>query len=513
MLNDIIKFVRLIPVLQPVYAKFPKSYLALASFSTAVGYGFLALFPVMSLILFFTIFGNISTASGIVDWLFVLVHIIVLTVVALTSFFILSAQFLPPTGVELDWEKPDKLIDEMLLLIERYSCRTFDNVIFSTDYSIKIIQTPRYGIPVFTHTTLIIGLPTLLCLSPDHFKGSLARVIGQYSGSYNQLPNWISRSTLNWRHYLPVYKNGKTPFHKFIYHFFSIYCPLTEALCYFAIQKDELQADHYVLDVINDNDVVAMISANIVNPEFLDKKFWPKIQSMARKNPKMPEFLPYDSMANTIAKGLNHEDKERWLKAAFTASPDYSHTLPGLRDRMYGLGHEEIIIPKKFSFNAAKHYLGEYVNEVISTMDQIWLQRLQLALKVINDSDKTQKPYSNDHPLVIQLRNLQIKTKQTPLNEEEVFELAKLTSKIDGKAAGLKIYNRILKQRPNDVKILYTIGRLLLGNNDDSGIKVLMRAMELNPKCQAPACRMISKYYLKTGDRKTAEQWQVKSTT
>jgi len=513
MLNDIIKFVLLIPILQPVYAMFPKIYMVLASLATAIGYGFLVFFPLLSLILISTLFGTISDASGILDWIFVLVHIIILGLVAPISYFMISTQFLTPTGVELDWEKPDKFIDEMLLLIERYSCRTFDNIIFTPDYSIKIVQTPRYGIPVFTHTTLSIGLPTLLCLSPDHFKGSLARVIGQYSGQYDQLTNWIYRSTLNWRLYLHAYKNGKTIFHKFLYSFFSIYCPLTEALCYFAIQKDELKSDHYVLDVINDNDVVAMMSANLVNLEFLDKKFWPKIQSMARKNPITPEYLPYSSMANAIVKGLSHEDKERWLKIAYSGSIDYSHTLPGLRDRMYSLGHEEIIIPSKFSFNAARHYLGEYVNEVISTMDQIWLQRLQLALNVTKSSNKTPETYADNDPLVIQLKELQRKTKESALSEEEVFELARLTSKIDGKAAGLKIYNRILKQRPNDVKILYTIGRLLLGNNDEFGIKVLTRAMELNPKCQGPACRMISKYYIKSGDTKSAEQWQAKSTT
>lgn len=514
MLNDIIKFVRLIPVLQPVYDKFPKIYLTLATITTAAGYGFIAFFPIMSLILFIMLFGNISGASGIIDWILVLLHIAILALVSITSFFMASTQFQPPSGVELNWEKPDKLIDEMLLLTERYSCRAFDNVIFTAEYSIKIIQTPRYSIPVFTHTTLSIGLPTLLCLSPDHFKGTLARAIGQYSGQYDHLTNWIFRSTLNWRHYRQAYKNGTTYFHKFIYYFFSIYCPLSEAINYFAIRKDELQSDHYVLDVINDNDVVAMISANIVNPEFLDTKFWPKIQSMARKNPMSPEFLPYDSMANALAKALNYSDKERWLKTAYSASIDYSHTLPGLRDRMYGLGHEEIIVPSKFSFNAARHYLGDdYTNEVISTMDQIWLQRLQLALNVVKEISKPHQTYTEDDPLVVQLRELQKKTKETPLNEEEVFELARLTSKVDGKAAGLKIYTRILNQRPNDVKILYTIGRVLLGNNDDSGIKVLTRAMELNPKCQGPACRMISKYFLKTGDTKAAEQWQAKSTT
>jgi hypothetical protein len=513
MLNDIIKFVRLIPVLQPVYAKFPKSYLALAACSTAVGYGFLAFFPLMTLILFFTLFGSISSATGIIDWILVLMHIAVLAIVAVTSFFMATAQFLPPSGVELDWEKPDKLIDEMLLLVERYSCRSFDNVIFTTDYSISISQTPRFSMPVFTHTTLCIGLPTMLCLSPDHFKGSLARVIGQYSGQYDFLTNWIHRSTKIWRHYLNAFKNGKNPFHKFLYYFFSIYCPLTEAISFFAIQRDELKSDHYVLDVINDNDVVAMISANIVNPEFLDKKFWPKIQSMARKNPSAPEHLPFDSMTNAIANGLNHEDKERWLKAAYSATIDFSHTLPGLRDRMYSLGHEEIIIPSKFNFNAAKHYLGEYANEVISTMDQIWLQRLQLALKITKDSANTKTSYSENDPIVTQLRDLQRKTKESALSEQEVFELARLTSKVEGKTAGLKIYNRILKQRPNDVKILYSIGRLLLGSNDESGIKVLTRAMELNPKCQAPACRMISKYYLKSGDTKSAQKWQAKSTT
>jgi len=513
MLNDIIKFVRLIPVLQPIYSKFPKGYLTLACISTAIGYGFLAFFPLMTIILFFTMFGNIGSASGIIDWLLVLIHIAILGLVAVTSFFIFSTRFLAPTGVELDWEKPDKLIDEILLLAERYSCRAFDSVIFTADYSIKIIQTPRYGFPVFTHTTLSIGLPIMLCLSPDHFKGSLARVIGQYSGQYDPIANWISRSTINWRYYLQAYKNQKSIFHKFLYYFFSIYCPLTEALSYFAIQRDELKSDHYVLDVINDNDVVAMIGANIINPEFLDKKFWPKIQSMARKNPNSPEHLPYNSMANAFTKGLSHEEKERLLKVAYSVSIDYSHNMPSLRERMYALGHEEIIVPSKFNFNAAKHYLGDYVNEVISTMDQIWLQRLQLALNVIKDSDKSQTKYSDTDPLVIQLRELQKKTKETPLNEEEVFELARLTSKVDGKSAGLKIYNRILKQRPNDVKILYNIGRLLLGNNDASGIKILSRAMELNPKCQGPACRMISKYYLKSGDTKSADQWQAKSTT
>ena len=62
------------------------------------------------------------------------------------------------------------------------------------------------------------------------------------------------------------------------------------------------------------------------------------------------------------------------------------------------------------------------------------------------------------------------------------------------------LYQQILRQDPQHAKTLFAVGRILLSQNDPSGIKILERAMSIDKGCVAQSCWMLAQYFKRTGD-------------
>ena len=105
------------------------------------------------------------------------------------------------------------------------------------------------------------------------------------------------------------------------------------------------------------------------------------------------------------------------------------------------------------------------------------------------------------------LAELKQKADFAELNDNEAWELAFLTEKLEDKFLAITLYQQVLKQNPNHAKTLFAVGRILLGKNDASGVKALERAMELDKGCLAQACWMLAKYYKATGDEARSKQY------
>jgi len=98
------------------------------------------------------------------------------------------------------------------------------------------------------------------------------------------------------------------------------------------------------------------------------------------------------------------------------------------------------------------------------------------------------------------LSDLKQKADSDSLNDNEAWELAHLTEKLEDKALAIQLYQQVLKQNPNHAKTLFAIGRILLTRDDPTGVKILERAMELDKGCVAQGCWMLAKYFKSAGN-------------
>jgi hypothetical protein len=142
------------------------------------------------------------------------------------------------------------------------------------------------------------------------------------------------------------------------------------------LQKEELEADSYGMDLVNHSDMVECIVYEEVVAEFLKNKYWPKIYHMAKRS-GTPEFLPYSQMTKVIKAGISNEEISQSVQAALKAELNVSSFMPTLPVRLNHLGHAKPLPPKRLGTTAAEILLGNAQAKIIEMFDKRWLAKLK----------------------------------------------------------------------------------------------------------------------------------------
>ena len=523
---------RISQALGNLYQKQEKVYLALAAMMTGLGYFLLALPPIMSLVGLLNVLGGISSASTFTAWLSVLFWMVVTAAAGIITFTMLRSKTQMPSGLGLKEDKAPRLHDLISEIGEVYKLPTIDRIIVHDHCQLDMIAVPRFGLPLLKTNVLYIGLPVLQSLSPLQFKGSLARKLGQFTAEHNKLTHWIYR----WRKYCTLYQRSynriSSPLYMPIKLFFKIYTPIMEAFTVHAARKDELEADMYALQIMNDKELADVILRQEVCSEFLKTKYWPKIFAMLRKNPNKPEHLPHINMPAVMRKTLTENEFAQTMNELINAEPTWKDGMPDLHARLEHIGQTKLDMPPPVMETAAQRYLGDAFSAVIKLLDKQWLakngksksasgndnqdvdpaavkHKVKRGAPIDNDSSMLETTEVDDSlPLEEQkYQSLRNKARQASLNENEAFELATYSEKFEGKAAAIAMYQKILKKDPNHAKTIFAVGRILLTSNDPSGVKILEKAMQLDKGCIAQACWMLAKYYKALGDEDRSKEY------
>jgi len=523
---------RISQVLGNIYQKQEKVYLALAATMTGLGYLLLALPPIMTLIGTINVLSGMSSASSFTAWLSVLLWMVITAASGLITFTLISSKTQMPSGLGLKEDKAPRLHELIGEIGEVYKLPSIDRIIVHDHSQLDMIAVPRFGLPLLKTNVLYIGLPVMQSLSPLQFKGALARKLGQFTAEHNKLTHWIYR----WRKYCALYQRSysriKSPLYMPLNFFFKIYTPILEAFTVHAARKDELEADMYALQIMNDTELADVIIRQEVCSTFLKTKYWPKIFAMLRKNPNKPEHLPHINMPAVMRKTLTENEFAQIMKDLINAETNWKDGMPDLHTRLEHIGQTKLDMPPPVMETAAQRYLGDAFSAVIKLLDKQWLAKngkskassaqakqdvdpasvehnVKKSAPIDNDSSMLETTEVDDNlPLEEQkYQSLRNKARQASLNENEAFELATYSEKFEGKAAAIAMYQKILKKDPNHAKTIFAVGRILLTSNDPSGVKILEKAMQLDKGCIAQACWMLAKYYKALGDEDRSKEY------
>jgi hypothetical protein len=345
--------------------------------------GFLLLFgvPLITLILLLQLPQQIAAATTIVDWALFAASILAILFGSLVSWVIVRTPLKSPHGLPLDHTSAPGLLDLIDELENSYGRACVHCVVLRSDYDIQLIRTPRHGIPVWTTNTLTIGLPMLLSLPPSHFKALLARRIGQASGKHNRFSGWFYQLAAIWRAYRDGYSRQASPVVKFLGAFFKLYLPFYRKLAFFAMRQDELEADRYALELVNDRDMAGVMSQEIITRGFLEQKYWPKIKQLVRRG-DTTRYAPYRQMPQVVQKSLTPEDARNWLMAAINQPDNLTEIMPPLTSRLENIGHKKTGAPVPLTEVAASGYIApQALNSIVGKFDQRWLKRQQQHLR------------------------------------------------------------------------------------------------------------------------------------
>lgn len=560
---------RLQQSMQAIDERYPGLTLGLAVFVTGFGYLLLALPPLLLLIGLFKLPTGIANATSFTAWLALLPWFVITAVSAVITYSMLRTNAALPSGLGLKEDKAPRLYELLTEMRETYKMPKIHRVTIHDHCELELVPVPRFGLPFISTNVLYIGLPVLQNLSPIQFRAALARRLGQYSARHNKLTHWIYR----WRQYCrqcrKAHRKSGSFVSKPLQWFFNLYTPMMIACTAPAARRDELQADMYTLELMNDKEVAEFILRNEVCRTFLRKKYWPKIHAMLRKQPGNPEHLPHINMPRIVRKALTENEFAQILKELIDQEPAWNEAQPVLHSRLENIGQTKLKMPPPVMETAAQRYLGEAFAAVVKLLDKQWLARLHgkssaqgttqppvpapAANSEVMIAEPAQAPAAKPAPVNSQqparhsaqpattkqvkastpkpvksvseadlyqklssisseevgtvtiterkrFADLKNRVQAGKLSDNEAWELANLTEKIEGKTQAIGRYQQVLRQNPNHAKTLFAVGRILLLKNDPSGVKALERAMALDKGCVAQGCWMLAKYFKACGD-------------
>ncbi|WP_134083642.1 hypothetical protein [Thiohalophilus thiocyanatoxydans] len=364
-------------LLEPLATRQPVVYRALVTLVALAGYLLLLLFPLIALVLLRELPQQVRAAGLWQEWLAIGINLLIALLAIVLSIPLFRNRFTRPRGLAINRQNAPKLTQLVEQLRRDFKYPVLDQVILREGFGIEVNRTPRVGLPLLYHNTLVIGLDTLLTLPPGHFKSLLARRIGQLAGIHNLHIGWLASLRQTWRQYQQAFKQQTSPLALPLQCVFALYAPFYAGVAFYAARQNELEADRYALDIANDEELASLFSQLIVTETFLSTRFWPKVTQLARRG-GTPEHLPYASITRVLRRGLTREDIQAWIKEAFEIPSDTRDSTPLLAQRLENIGHHKPASPRPLKETAADHFMDpDVMQKIIDKFDQQWLAKLE----------------------------------------------------------------------------------------------------------------------------------------
>ena len=370
-LVDLIKTRRLFPFVK----QHPYSYFTMVIAVACMGYLYLLLFPVLAIIglwaLQVTAQQQVSAEmlSECLLWLALMVISIAIT------HHIVSMRFAPPKGVLLKAEQVPKLF----ALIHKYTqsklSARIQHVIITEHFELDIRKTPVSGYPVWSHNSLVIGLPLLQCLSEEQFAHALQRRCLQLKLDRHLLGNWMFHLSGVWPRYANAFRARHRLGDQLIAWFFQIYASAYQRFSVYVAQQTELNLESAALAHINDGDLFKTIQTEAVSRYFYNKVYLPKIEQATASGVAAPVSVkPYAGLPSALKKVMTEKRIAQWLAILAQQPEGNREPVPSLIQRMENIGHSRIKPPQLVTISAAKSLFGPAYPAIVQTIDKFWLK-------------------------------------------------------------------------------------------------------------------------------------------
>lgn len=362
------RFKRLGRQIESLLTKYQVAYLSAVVLIAISGYLLVLLFPLLSLMLGYSLVNHLIH-EPVINWPMITAGFCVFLISSLLSYSLFRAKPAKPVGLNMS----EKVFPEVFKLVEKmngyFKYPRISKIIMTNHYELDIIKTPLSIFPVWSTNTLVIGLPLLLCVSPQQFECLMARRIGQFSKKHNIVTNWLYQLRASWKLFCNSYAQQKQLDSRFINWLLMVYSSLYSIASVYVVRKEELNADNYGMEVYNHKYMYEMMMADAVYRHYLENTFWPAAQKVALQNVKPNRNLL--SVVNNVIKG---EKLEVLAKKVFAEVPEWNHPYPSLKQRLEEIAYHEVSMTDPDEVKAANQFIGSSLNNVIDLMDKLWLR-------------------------------------------------------------------------------------------------------------------------------------------
>ena len=361
----------LVSPVEKLAKNYQRIYLVFVVAAAVTGYAYLLFSPAVVLTAFYFLHELIPGVQSNQGWVEIGVTSFVAILFMYASVRTVQLRFSHVKGLKLTKEMTPDLFDVIAEVRSHFKRPAIKNVVITEKFECRIESVPRLGIPMASFNTLVIGLPMMQVLSPEEFRCELSRCIGQNSRAIPSLTLFVYKSHNLWSMYnesLSKYKKfGTSP----LRWFFKTYSRLFEIIAAPAIRMEELEADLFALEYINEDEVFEALKSEAISRTLLKTHYWPHVRNMVMKNPNVA-IKPFANLEKSVRSDAMQDNRKKWLNDAYITGQFPGDLMPSFRQRMECIGHLKIRTIPVLGMNSAEKYLGDTRKNIIPIIDKLW---------------------------------------------------------------------------------------------------------------------------------------------
>lgn len=413
----------------------------------------------------------------------------------------LFTKFPEPEGREIKEADAPELFGFIRETTKALKAKLPDKVLITDEMNAAVVTIPRIGM-FGRRVFLLLGIPIMKTLTPDQFKAVVAHEIGHISGRHGGFGKWAYQLRESWGRFIETQELNDHKF-AFLYEkFVNWFFPYFQAYSFVLMREHEKEADSYAAGLVGARPLGEALLALETRGAELNNVFWKTIheENLERSTPSVNVF---SRMLGSLSFVDSDRDRDRETVLAAVKRPtDYNDSHPSLADRLKMLGYwkgEDLPpLPVTATVSASDHFLGERAAELIADFEQRWDEHIASTWADRHSHfESSRKRYDE----------LEKKAAEGGSTAEEMLEMAGLLAERKGNLEALPLLRETVEKFPENAEAHYTLGSVLLMNDDESGLEHVRRSMELDIKWRYAASDIAFQFLRSKGRFEEAKEY------
>jgi Zn-dependent protease with chaperone function len=413
----------------------------------------------------------------------------------------LWVRFPPPAGIAVSRSDAPALLALVDELVSAVHTRPFDQVVVSEDFNAAVSQRPRFGLLGGYRSSLIVGLPLALALSPEEFRAVLAHEVGHLSRAHGRFGAWIYRVRAMWMRLSEQIQARRTWGAWLFEWFLRRWSPYFNAYSFVLARWQEYEADRFAVRVGGASALGRALTKLEVIGVGVERGYWEGVRRRLAAAAEPPSGIIV-GLAAAVRQAMPEAVSSRWLRQAIARRSDSADTHPSLSERLRAMGAGPEVatvaaVQPPPGGGTAERYFGGAKDRLLAQLDEQW-QRLIRARWAAGHEAAVRKS--------TRLDELDQRAMAGPLDEALQWERSELTLELRGEDPAEPLLRGMLRTAPDHPLANLTLGRLLLDRDDAAGVALVQRAMERHPAYREPGYALLVPYHERHGRVEEAER-------
>lgn len=469
------RYESMLPRLAEHAKRHPRLYRAQVAALAMLGYGLLlGLLLLLVAATVFVVVAGIRSGGNAATWKLAFA-LVVMTGVMLEALWV---QIPAPRGMVLGRTEAPALWAEIERVRRELRAPAPHQVLISEELNASVQQVPRLGIFGFYRTYITIGLPLAASLTADEFRSVLAHEYGHVAGQHGRFGVWVYRVQVTWTQLLAELEERRSITVVVFRAFVRWYAPFLEAYTAVLRRAQEFEADRDAARVAGAAAGATGLCRLGIASRYLDEVFWPSVTRSVGERPQAPPDV-FRRLLSEVPDAAAHPDAPRWLEdhAARVTEPWDSH--PSLADRLAALGTTPALPAAQARPSGAEAFFGERAAPLADRLGRRWADAVQFNWR---------KQHDEHLQMAQRLSSLEARVDEQPLPAAEARERILLTVQLHGATVAMPLMRDFVDAGQDDPGVHFMLGRELLQQDDEAGLRHLERAMELDWEAISEGC-------------------------